>query len=444
MKAASTMTRKDPAEMGTIDRPMLRRRLQRLLVSSVRARPSPAAAQALELCRSTLGEDELLAALEVLLDGHLTMGPQTEAFEDEWSAWLPAGFSLMVNSGSSANLLMLSALTFPGQPNGLKPGDEVILPAVGWSTSLFPIAQTGCVPVLVDVDLATLNLSPEKVEEAVTDKTRAILAIHLLGNPCDIPALQAIADRHGLYLLEDCCEAHGASIGGRKVGTFGTLSSFSFYYSHHMTSIEGGMVCGQDRSAWRDALVSQRAHGWIRGRSDQQYWTSSYPDIDPRWLFVTTGYNVRPTELNAAIGRVQLMKLDHFVEQRTAIRRRLLDRLRPYESWLVMQRERSGHSHSAFGLSLIVRPEAPFGRRLLQTFLESRGIETRPIVGGNLARQPVMRHVPHRLAGPLSNADLVHHNGLMIGNHADLTAAQEDHLIACIAEFMEAHALRAA
>jgi CDP-4-dehydro-6-deoxyglucose reductase, E1 len=421
-----------------------RQDLRLLIASALRNRQEPSAVEALELCRSTLGEEELLAAVDVLLDGQLTMGPQTEAFENEWSTWLPTDFSLMVNSGSSANLVMLSALTFPETPDGLRPGDEVILPAVGWSTSLFPISQTGCIPVLVDVDRDTLNLSPEKVEEAVTDKTRAILAIHLLGNPCDIPALQTIADRHGLYLLEDCCEAHGASIHGRRVGTFGSLASFSFYYSHHMTSIEGGMVCGQDRSTWRDVLLSQRAHGWIRGRSDCDQWARNYPDIDPRWLFVTTGYNVRPTDLNAAIGRVQLRKLSGFVEQRVAIRRRLLDRLRPYESWLAVQRELPGHSHSAFGLSLIVRPEAPFERKAFQAFLEARRVETRPIVGGNLARQPVMRHVPHRCHDPLSNADLVHCNGLMIGNHADLSVSQEDHLIACIAEFMESYALRAA
>lgn len=421
-----------------------RQDLRRLIASALQNRQECSAVEGLELCRSTLGEEEFLAAVDVLLDGHLTMGPQTEAFEAEWSAWLPTDFSLMVNSGSSANLLMLSALTFPGNPDGLRPGDEVILPAVGWSTSLFPISQTGCVPVLVDVDRDTLNLSPEKVEEAVTDKTRAILAIHLLGNPCDIPALQTIADRHGLYLLEDCCEAHGASIEGRRVGTFGALAAFSFYYSHHMTSIEGGMVCGQDRSTWRDGLVSQRAHGWIRGRSDRDQWAKNYPDIDPRWLFATTGYNVRPTDLNAAIGRAQLRKLSGFIEQRVAIRRRLLDRLRPYESWLAVQRELPGHSHAAFGLSLMVRPDAPFGRKKLQAFLEARRIETRPIVGGNFARQPVMGHVPHRCSGLLANADLVHCNGLMIGNHADLTAAQEDHLIACIAEFMESHALRAA
>ena len=429
---------------GESDASALRDRLHDLIRRYVGTTRRPYPPDALQLARTTLDADELIAGLDVLLDGHVTMGAQTTAFEDEWSRWLPADFSLMVNSGSSANLLMLAALAFPGLAEGLRPGDEVILPAVGWSTSLFPIAQMGCVPVLVDVDPETLNLDPERVEEAVTGKTRAILAIHLLGNPCDVPRLLDIARRHDLILLEDCCEAHGAAIEGRRVGTFGTLSSYSFFYSHHITSVEGGMVCGQDRVAWRDLLISQRAHGWIRGRSDERAWTAAHPDLDPRWLFVTPGYNVRPTDLNAAIGRVQLKKLPSFVEKRRTIRTRILEQLRPFGHLLSFQQERPGHMHSAFGLSLVVRPEAPFTRQALQSYLESRRVETRPIVGANLARHPVMRHVPHRLSGSLVNADLIHRNGLMIGNHADLTDRQVDYLGSCIAEFIHSIVQRAA
>ncbi|MFO0730019.1 MAG: DegT/DnrJ/EryC1/StrS family aminotransferase [Nitrospiraceae bacterium] len=422
----------------------IRRRLHALVREHAAATSDTPMTDGLPLSRTTLAAEELIAALDVLLDGRLTMGAQTAAFEAEWSSWLPAAFSLMVNSGSSANLLMLAALAFPGGPHQLRSGDEVILPAVGWSTSLFPIVQMGCVPVLVDIDPVTLNLDPAQVEQALTPRTRAILAIHLLGNPCDLPRLQELADRHNLLLLEDCCEAHGAAIEGRRVGTFGALSSFSFFYSHHMTSVEGGMVCGADRRTWHDLLVSQRAHGWIRGRSDAAAWSAAHPDIDPRWLFVTTGYNVRPTDINAAIGRVQLHKLSDFVEKRQAIRRRLLARLRPFESWLAFQGELPGHSHSAFGLSLVVRPDAPFTRQALQSFLESRRIETRPIVGSNLARQPVMRHVLHKIVGPLTQADLVHRNGVMLGNHADLTATQEDYLVGCIDEFIRQAGKRAA
>lgn len=436
---APTMNRESAPSADAI-----RQRLHALVREHVEATGEAPVTDGLPLSRTTLAAEELIAALDVLLDGKLTMGQQTAAFEAEWSAWLPADFSLMVNSGSSANLLMLAALAFTGGPHQLRPGDEVILPAVGWSTSLFPIVQMGCVPVLVDIDPTTLNLDPVRVEQAVTPRTRAVLAIHLLGNPCDLLRLQVLAKHHGLLLLEDCCEAHGAAIDGRKVGTFGTMSSFSFFYSHHMTSVEGGMVCGGDRRTWHDLLISQRAHGWIRGRSDAAAWSAAHPDIDPRWLFVTTGYNIRPTDLNAAIGRVQLGKLSDFVEKRQAIRRRLSARLRPFEAWLALQEELPGHSHSAFGLSLVVRPDAPFSRQALQSYLEARRIETRPIVGSNLARQPVMRHVPHRISGPLTQADLVHRNGLMIGNHADLTATQEDYLVGCIDEFIRRAVKRAA
>ncbi len=422
----------------------IRARLRQAVRDYVKTRRTPPRPPGLELCRSTLEEEELLAALHVLLDGDLTMGARTAAFEDEWSAWLPAGFSLMVNSGSSANLLMLSALTCPDAPRALHPGDEVIVPAVGWSTSLLPVAQTGCVPVLVDVHPDTLNLDPARVEEAITERTRAILAIHLLGNPCDLPRLAEIAGRHGLFLLEDCCEAHGAAIDGRRVGTFGALSSFSFYYSHHITSIEGGMICGQDAATWRDRLLSQRAHGWIRGRSDADRWARTYPDLDPRWLFVSSGYNVRPTEIQAAIGRVQLTKLPSFVEHRRALRRRWLARLEPYGRWLAFQRELPGHNHAGFGFSMIVRPQAPFTRKAFQAYLESRGIETRPIVGGNLARQPMMQHLPYRVAGALTHADLAHHQGVMIGLHADVTPDQEHYVVECIGEFLRSSTGQAA
>ncbi len=415
----------------------LRRAIHKLIREYVGLRRQPATIPQLELVRSSYDEDEILAAIDVILDDRMTMGPQVAAFESEWSAYLPAPFSVMVNSGSSANLMMLSALAFPGGRDHLRPGDEVIVPAVAWSTSLFPIAQVGCIPVLVDIDLETLNLDPEGVERAITPRTRAILAVHLLGNPCDMDALGDIARRHGMWLMEDACEAHGASVNGRRVGTFGDLSAFSFFYSHHMTSIEGGAVSGQDRAAWHDLLISMRAHGWIRGRSDHDDWVRQHPELDPRWLFVTPGYNLRPTEINAAFGRVQLSKLPGFVQQRSAIRRRVMGLLESYGRFFRFQRELPGHSHSAFGFAFIVTPNAPFSRPEFQAYLESRNIQTRPIVGSNLARQPAMRHVPHRIAGKLTNADVVHRQGVMIANHHNVTISQQDYLLECIEAFVQ-------
>jgi len=418
----------------------LRRRIGQLVCAYARRTEAAYRPDRLELVRSSYGHEEILAAVDVLLGGRLTMGPVVAAFEEEWRAYLAADFALMVNSGSSANLLMLAAMAFPGGEGHLRPGDEVIVPAVSWSTSLFPIAQVGCVPVLVDIDPATLNIDPVAVAAAIGPRTRAIMAVHLLGNPCDMHTLRELARARGLWLIEDACESHGASIDGRAVGTFGDLASFSFYFSHHMTTIEGGMICGGEAARWRDLLASMRAHGWIRDRSDRDVWAQAHTELDPRWLFVTTGYNVRPSEVHAAFGRVQLKKLPSFLDARMAVRDRMLALLRPYGQFFDTQVALPGHRHTAFGLALIVKGDAPFTRMELQAFLERHRIETRPIVGGNLARQPAIAHIAHRIAGRLPVADMVHRQGLMIPNHHNVTAEQQDYVIACLDTFVRHHA----
>ena len=340
----------------------LRLEIRRNLREYVAEALVPVDIQGLELVRSTYDEEELLAVVDVLLDDRVTMGPRVALFEEGFSTYLSASFSIMVNSGSSANWLAFSTLAYPGTDNHLQVGDEVIIPAVAWSTSLFPIVQAGCVPVIVDVDPNTLNVDPRQIEEAITPKTRALMLVHLLGNPCDMTRLMEIARQNKLWVVEDCCESHGASIDGRKVGTFGDLSTFSFFFSHHMTTFEGGAVCGLDNERWRDLLISMRAHGWIRGRSDHAIWEKDYPDIDPRWLFVAPGSNLRATEINAAVGLIQLSRLPGFIEQRCRIRETLLSRLKPYEEFFIFQTALPGHLHTAFGLSLIIRQGAPFKR----------------------------------------------------------------------------------
>ena len=278
--------------------------------------------QQIGLANSSYGMEEYWAAMKVLLSGRITMGDRTREFEQKWSEWQGASRSVMVNSGSSANLLALSALASPGIENPLGPGDEVIVPAVAWSTSIFPVVQIGCIPVFVDVDPETFNISLSEIKRAISSRTRAILAIHVLGNPCEMQELAEIARDNRLYLIEDCCESHGAEIGGRKVGAWGDFGTFSFFFSHHLTTGEGGMVSVQDRKRWGDLLSSLRAHGWIREREDQKKWIErQYPEIDPRWLFVEAGYNLRPTELASAFGLVQMEKLNDFIRSRQAIRR---------------------------------------------------------------------------------------------------------------------------
>ncbi len=396
------------------------------------------------LALNTLGADEIIAAVDVLLSGRITMGRCVAEFEKAWSAYLGVERSVMVNSGSSANLLAMSALASAFSSEGLRPGDEVIVPAVTWPTTVFPIAQVGAVPVLVDVDLETLTLTPDTIRQALSPKTRAIVPVHLLGNPCDMPEIQTIARQHNLWVMEDCCEAHGARIGDRAVGTFGELSTFSYYFSHHMTTIEGGMISTSGGEEWDNFLRSARSHGWARDRSDRAELADRFADRDDRWLFVAPGYNLRPMELTAAIGLVQLGKLPDFVAQRAEVRRALLDGLADCADVLQFQRELPGCFHSAFGFSMIVREDAPFTRDALRDHLESKNIETRPAVGGNLARQPALKQITWRAHGELINADRIDRQGLMIGINPGVSPAQIQYVIDTISEFVKQTAKRQA
>ena len=364
------------------------------------------------------------------------MGPGVSRFEAAWTAYQAAAGSIMVNSGSSANLVAVATLLDPTGPRPFRPGDEVIVPAVTWSTTIFPLQQLGLVPVLVDVDPATLNLAAEAIERALSKKTRGIVAVHLLGNPCDMPAILALARRRRLAVIEDCCEAHGAMVGGTRVGSFGDLGTFSFFFSHHITTMEGGMITTRRRGLL-PLLISQRAHGWSRGRPDEQALRRRHASIDPRFLFVTTGFNVRPTELNAAFGLHQLPRLEAFIAARRRNHRHWLRALAGFGDLFLFQEERPGTRHSAFGFSILIRPGAPFTRREMMNYLEAHRVETRPIAGSNMARQPAMKLWPRRLASRrLPGADWVHERGLFVGNHADVTAEQREHFVRVVRGFV--------
>ncbi|MEY2532094.1 MAG: CDP-4-dehydro-6-deoxyglucose reductase, partial [bacterium] len=254
------------------------------------------------------GADEVSAALDCLLDQQVTMGERVREFEQAFAEFMGSRHAIMVNSGSSANLLAMSVLASDRIPNGLRPGDEVIVPAVTWATTISPVLQLGCVPVLVDIDADTPNRRPQDLADAISPRTRAIFPVHLLGNPIDMPALMDVAAEHDLMVIEDTCESLGSTIGGRKVGSFGQFGTFSFYFSHHITTIEGGMLVTDDDEL-ADLARSMRAHGWTRDMSNRDELEAASPWIDPRFLFVNLGYNLRPTELQAAFGLVQLGRL---------------------------------------------------------------------------------------------------------------------------------------
>lgn len=382
----------------------------------------------IRLHETTLGEEEIQAVVDVMRSGQVTQGKKVLEFEAAFSD----DHAVMCNSGSSANLLAVAALCDPDDTYRLNPGDEVIVSALSWSTTIWPLVQYGLVPVIVDIDPATLNIDPTEVTRAITSKTRAIMPVHVYGNPCDMRALWEIRERHDLAIIEDCCEALGAEFDGKPVGSFSDLATFSFYYSHHITTVEGG-ICTTPYENLGERLRILRAHGWVREAGDD--WAVEYPDIDPRFLFVGAGYNLRSTEMAAAMGLVQLPKLAGFVEKRRAAAWRLLQAFGRYKEYLTCQRD-AGRS-SWFGFPITISEDAPFTAKDMRAAFHD--IETRPIICGNIALQPGLQHYPHRTVGDLPNATHVMKNGFAIGCHQDMDGAACDYVRDVLDIFMAAY-----
>jgi CDP-6-deoxy-D-xylo-4-hexulose-3-dehydrase len=356
-----------------------------------------------------------------------------------WAEYLGVAEAVMVNSGSSANLVAAAALVNPAFRRPLSPGDEVIVPAVAWSTTYFPLVNVGLVPVLVDVELDTFTIDPEAAARAVGPRTRALMPVHLLGNACDMKALTALAARHDLAIVEDTCEAHGSKFEGKMAGTFGAFGTFSFYFSHHISTIEGGMVVTDD-PALADLARMLRAHGWTRDVKKKPLIAN--PPIDERFLFVNLGYNFRPMELQGAFGLHQVAKLEPFIKTRRDNVEFWNAGLRRHARWLRECRGRDGNGSRSvwFGYPISVRPEAPFTRDELVRFLEGKRIETRPIMAGNFRDQPAIRLFPHRIAGRLDNAERVMRHSFFIGNHHAISERDRAYVVECIDEFMARYA----
>ncbi len=383
------------------------------------------------------GAEEVMEALDSLMSTWVTMGPKVKCFEEMFAKYIGVKHAVMTNSGSSANLLALSALN-------LQPGDEVITPAVTWATTVFPIAQLGAVPVLVDVNLDTYNIDHFAAERAVTSKTRAIMPVHLLGNPCDMACLSDLAQDAGLYLIEDACEAHGAEYtdwkAGKhqswKVGSFGDIATFSFFFSHHISTIEGGMIV-TDNDRIVDQCRSLRSFGWIRDHSEAEVIKEKYPTIDPRFLFQHAGYNFRPTEIQGAFGIHQLPRLEGFIEQRRENAAYWSKALADYEEYFMLPREELGTRHVSFAYAVQVRANASFTKRQLVGHLESRGLETRPIVAGNIVVQPAMQGINYHVSGTLTNSELIQENAFFFGNHHGIGPEEREAIVGYFREFFE-------
>ena len=368
------------------------------------------------LMESTFEVGDIMAAVDALLSGQLTMASCVKRFEEEFARYVGAPYAVMVNSGSSANLLALSVASNPARHRALQRGDEVLVPAVCWSTSVWPVVQMGLTPVFVDVDPRTLNVSLDDLRRKITPRTRAIVVVHVLGNAADVAALCAVATGHDLLVIEDSCESLGTASHGRMVGTFGDFGTYSFYYSHHITTGEGGMVVCRTPEDY-DLLRCLRAHGWSRQLSNRAAVDAAYPDIDPRFVFVNVGYNVRPVEIQAALGSCQLRRLPQSNAARIYNRDAVVAALLAHPRWDGRFRfvEAGDHCEPAwFGLSLLLddhRERASFLRALTE-----RGVENRPVISGNFVRQPAWKLLGYDIdpAG-FPGAEDIHRTGFFLG-----------------------------
>jgi CDP-6-deoxy-D-xylo-4-hexulose-3-dehydrase len=390
--------------------------------------------------------DEMVALVDASLDFFLTAGRYTEQFETDFAKYLGLKNALLVNSGSSANLLALSALTSPKlKDERLMPGDEVLTVACGFPTTLNPILQNQFVPVFVDVNLGDYTAIPERLAEAIGPKTKAIMMAHTLGVPFNLDIVIDLAKKHDLWLIEDNCDALGSRYHDQLTGTFGHLSTFSFYPAHHMTMGEGGCVATDDNTladivrSFRDWGRDCRCAGGENGKCGDRYGKQfgSLPvGYDHKYVTSHIGYNLKATEMQAAIGCAQLNKIDKFTDIRKENFNRLYEIMAPYQDRLILPRALAHSDPSWFGFAITVRPDAGFTRNEFTRHLEADRIETRNLFAGNLLRHPAYEGIPHRVVGDLRNSDIVMTNTFFVGVYPGIGDAQLDYIEESVDGFM--------
>ncbi len=378
---------------------------------------------------------EVKGVVRSLVEGRLSQGKAVKGFEEAFAGYVGARHGVAVNSGSSANLLALAALL---ENKDLSRGQEVIVPAATFATVAAPILQLGLVPVYVDVEMESLNLNPEEVEKAVGPKTGLVMPVHSMGNPADMKSILKIAGKEKLRVLEDCCEAHGASIGSKKVGSFGDLATYSFFVAHNITTGEGGMVLANS-AKYEKLLRSLREFGRVAQGKRFGFHDRVMGNYDARYLFERLGFNVRMTDLAASFGLVQLEKLERFNRVRRGIAGFFTQTLRKYHEFLQLPVVKEGTTHAFYGYPLVVKKNAPFTRKELTSFLESKKIETRPFFAGCLPDQPGFRKQPKRVVGRLPNARHVRDHAFFIGCHQAMDKKQRDYVAEALVEFLERH-----
>ncbi len=371
------------------------------------------------LLENAFSKEDIKKGIEILKSRKITMSEKTFEFEKYFEKKNDSKFALMVNSGSSANLLMVAAACNPMRKKRLNPGDEVLVPAVCWSTSLWPLVQYGLKPVFVDIDVDTLNMSIIDLKRKLSKKTKAIMCVHLLGLSSDMDEIVKISKKKNLIIFEDTCESLGSKYKSKKLGNFGDFGTYSFYYSHQITSGEGGMIVCKNSFDY-NLIKCLRSHGWSRGTSFHKYFKKKYKHLDEKFMFINSGYNLRPLDVNAAIGLNQYKRLDSFIKTRTSNRNLIIKTLINHPKWngqFEFISPKKNLKPSWFGFPILINDKIKVNKKDFLKFLDLCGIENRPIVSGNFLNQPAVKLYNLKNKDIFENAEIIEKKGFFIGLH---------------------------